>query len=240
MAVKIFIKSNFLIVRNDVKNNSYIRVATNDVTPVRDEYNNFGFFSKIHLRLLGIQMLSQFGFNEGWNPDIENPPSQTVFRFDEILDEAGDPYPSADALDDYLCANLGTETIIVNGLSGYLTYVATDATLTGDGTPGFPLKVVPLIDKYEERFDPFQGIVNGAWHTIGGFPPNRIISIICEATQNSKNMGVRRTGSIINRQVELNAQSTASFSVETDMAGQIEVFTTNIASTNFYVESYLF
>ena len=246
MPAKIEIIGNFLKISEIPSRRQFVGVPIADATYNRDQNDNFVFINRGQvINNYGSGSLNRLGRIESMDYlDIE--PNQTyIYPASQIADSngiliggPGAQWVDADEFEDWLSMNIGgsTQTVILNGL----TAVSTDATLTGDGTPGNPLSVVPLIDKYEERFDPFLGIVNGAWHTIGGFPPNRIISIICEATQNSKNMGVRRTGSIINRQVELNAQSTASFTVETDMAGQIEVFTTNPASTNFYVESYLF
>lgn len=140
MSTRIFIKGNFLIARSDLNNNSFIRVPKSDVIPFRDEFDNFGFFDRNTLaRIEGFQKLTQLGRIEEWNIDNEFPPSQTVFPFSDIVDELGAPYLSADDLDSLLLTNLGA--CATGGGGGGITYVATDATLSGDGTPGFPLHV---------------------------------------------------------------------------------------------------
>jgi len=241
MATRIFIKGNFLIARSDLNNNSFIRVPKSDVIPFRDEFDNFGFFDRNTLaRIEGFQKLTQLGRIEEWNIDNEFPPSQTVFPFSDIVDELGAPYLSADDLDSLLLTNLGA--CATGGGGGGITYVATDATLSGDGTPGFPLSVVPIISAYDERFDPFLAIVGNVWETliVPNTPIHKLITVIAKTSTANVIVGVRMVGSGLNRRIQIDGESATSFNVSTDMFGQIEVYSSNIGSTDFYVTSYLF
>ena len=241
MATKIFIKGNFLIAQSDVNNNSFIRIPKTDVIPLRDEFDNFGFFDRNTLaRIEGFQKLTQLGAMEEWNIDAALPPSQTAFPFSDIVDELGVPYVSADFLDDLLLSNLGACS--TGGGGGGITYVATDTTLTGDGTPGFPLSVVPIISSYDERFDPFLAIVGNVWETliVPNTPIHRIINVVAKTSTANVIVGVRMVGSGLNRRIQIDGESATSFNVSTDMFGQIEVYSSNILATDFYVTSYLF
>jgi len=128
------------------------------------------------------------------------------------------------------------------GGGGGLTYVATDATLNGDGTPGFPLSVVPVLASYEERFDPFIALIASAWHTIivPNTPINELITVVCKTSTANVVIGVRMVGSGLQRRIQIDGESATSFNVRTDALGQIQLFTDNILNTDFYVTSYLF
>jgi len=128
------------------------------------------------------------------------------------------------------------------GGGGGLTYVATDATLDGDGTPGFPLSVVPVLASYEERFDAFLAIVGGVWESVivPNTPINELITVVCKTSTANVVVGVRMVGSGLNRRIQIDGESATSFNVKTDMLGKIEIYTDNIMNTEFFVTSYLF
>ena len=135
-----------------------------------------------------------------------------------------------------------TAIIPTGGGGGGLTYVATDATLVGDGTPGFPLSVVPIISSYDERFDPFLAIVGNVWETliVPNTPIHKIITVVIKTSTANVIVGAREVGSGLQRRIQIDGESATSFNVSTDMFGQIEIYSSNIGSTEFYVTSYLF
>ena len=137
---------------------------------------------------------------------------------------------------------INTAIIPTGGGGGGLTYVATDATLNGDGTPGFPLSVVPIISSYDERFDPFLAIVGNVWETliVPNTPIHKIITVVIKTSTANVIVGVREVGSGLQRRIQIDGESATSFNVSTDMFGQIEIYSSNIGSTEFYVTSYLF
>jgi len=244
MAIKIYITGNFLVAEDSVSRTQFFKVNKKGVHHQRSADDDFSFFQE-GLFPQGseqpqyLQLGAQTAWE--WNTTELEQQSQTTFPFSDIVDGVGVAYPDADTFDQYLNDNLGVDEVVISGGSGFLTYVAHDATLTGDGTPAFPLKVVPLIGNYEERFDPFLPLVGGAWHVISlaGLPSNRLVEILCGPQINNQVVGIREIGSLLNRSVRLDVDSSFTMTVRTNALGQIEIFATSL-SNDFYVTAYLF
>ena len=235
MATKIYISGNFLIAEDPISREPYFKVKVSGVHHLRDGDDNFSFFQDgLVNNVDGQPQALAFGIQKSWSWDTQEltQSGRTGFQFTDIVDGAGLPYADADTLDQYLNENLGA----VCGSA--LTAVATDATLTGDGTFGNPLSVVPSSDFYEERWDSLTSLVGGAWHTINtGASPNSLISIVIDSNINNNTCGIRAVGSGLNRTLVIDKDSTSYWIVKTDASGDIQIFTTN-TNVLVRVESY--
>ena len=246
MAIKIYITGNFLVAEDTDSRTQYFKVNTRGVHHKRSADDDFAFFQEGLFPQVSNEQPQylQLGVQRAWEwntTELENK-SQTSFAFSEIRDKNGEPYFDSDTFDQYLNDNLGkTEVVVTGGGVPYLTYVATDETLTGDGTFDNPLSVVPLIERYEEKFDPFLALINASWHNIivPSAPINRVISVLISVNSPNITAGVRQVGSGFNRYGLIDGDGNITMNVKTNALGQIEVFTSNLASTTFTVLSYI-
>ena len=244
MKIKIYIVGNFLIAEDVSTKVQFFKVNIRGVHHKRSADDDFAFFQEGLFPLVSNEQPQylQLGIQRAWEWDTTEleQQSQTTFAFSEIVDENEDPYFDADTLDQYLNDNLGkTEITLIGG--GFLTYVATDATLTGDGRFGNPLSVVPAPDVYEERFDLFNAVVGGAWHTVivPAVPVNRVITVLINVQSPNITVGVRSVLSALNRYGLIDGDGSVTMDVKTDGLGQIQVYTTSVLSASFAVTSYL-
>jgi hypothetical protein len=149
MATKIYVENNFLIAKNVVSRNIYIKIGSVDAFHLRDSADNFSFFSNVAYQGANGVSFIQLGAMQDWS--FLAPPvpivrtGATVYPFSEIVDKDGLAYASADDLEDYLNENLGVISVIS---PDYLTEVAHDGTLTGLGTDASPLSVVSSASGY--------------------------------------------------------------------------------------------
>lgn len=129
MATVLKISGNFLVIYEDAPYFEYIRNVTAETTFRRDG-DKFIFYYK-------SATVNQQEFNDIYilGNDYRH------FLYSDLIDiTTGLPFISADDLESKLNNSLGL--VAGGGGGGGITYVATDATLTGDGTPAFPLSVV--------------------------------------------------------------------------------------------------
>ena len=139
MAAEFKIQGFYFIVTDTITRDQIIRMPRQSVKHNRTASDDFYFQNNAPvLNQYGQSNLNILGAQEDFPiPTATAPVPQTIFPFAGIIDfRTGLAFASADALDDFLCDNLG---FISNGLQ----QVSTDATLTGDGTPADPLSVVP-------------------------------------------------------------------------------------------------
>ena len=237
MATKIYISGNFIIAEDLASRQPYFKLSVDKTYHLRDQTDTFAFFNNTtSQRVDDVTRIMQMGTMPDWNALVTTPADRTVFEFSEIVDGAGVPYPSANAFDQFLNDNLGIARIDISG-GGFLTYVATDASLTGDGTPSNPLSVVEN-NLYEERWDGLTSLVNGAWHVIPtSANPNSLITIVIDSNINNNSCGIRAVGSGLDRRLVIDKDSTSYWQVLTDANGDIEVYTTSTDALIF-VEAY--
>lgn len=130
MATVLKISGNFLVIYEDTVYKEYIRNVLTETTFKRDENDKFTFFYKEAI-FNSEQFTDVYILGNEWRS----------FLYSDLIDiTTGLPFPDADTLESLLNNNLGIAA--GGGGGGGLTYVATDATLNGDGTPAFPLSVV--------------------------------------------------------------------------------------------------
>lgn len=228
MANNLKIKGNYLIITDDVSNEVYIREIRGELKFTKNDSDEFQF--EFVIAKIEQQQNSSFIVGEVLN----------LFPFADFIDDRTSlPFVSVDELEDFLYENTGFISVDLTGSGGYLTYVATDATLSGDGTALYPLSVVPEVDKYQERFDSLSSLVGGAWHTIPtSAPANSLITIVIDSNINNNSCGVRAVGSGLNRRVTIDRDSTSYWIVKTNIDSDIEIYTTSTDS-QIFVESYL-
>jgi len=80
---------------------------------------------------------------------------------------------------------------------------------------------------YKELAISFEADVNGAWHQIelpSEVLPNSVIMINVICTKKHKHGGVREVNSKLDRRKEINARSSVTFVVKTDIHNKIEVY----------------
>jgi hypothetical protein len=231
------INGNFFIARDITTRNEYFREIASAIKFTRFPNDEFVFFNNNNTTInqYDDQRRNTLGITDIDKINGDPLTFRTNFTYADSVDEFGVPFPSADALDDWLSENLGIEKITLIG-AGYLTYVATDATLTGDGTPSNPLSVVPDADLYEERFDLLAPLVVSAWHSIHTGQPNRLLAISIDSDVNNNLCGVRATGSGLSRFLSIDKDSTSYWMVKADALGDIEVYTMSLG-TEIRIES---
>jgi hypothetical protein len=108
--------------------------------------------------------------------------------------------------------------------------------LTLKNYTGFP----SLQADYVEKFDLIAATSNNAWHVVAaGVGNDKIILISCGVSSGGANrfVGVRAVGSVLDRRLDLEADSTVTMTVKTDGSGDIEMFSENIANSNFRIIS---
>jgi len=138
MAAEFKIQGFYLIVTDTITRDQIIRMPRQSVKHNRTASDDFYFQNNTPVvNQYGQSNLNILGAQEDFPiPTVTAPVPQTIFPFAGIIDfRTGIAFTNADALDDFLCDNLG---FISNGLQA----VSTDATLTGDGTPADVLSVV--------------------------------------------------------------------------------------------------
>jgi len=244
MATKIYKKGNFLIAEDIVTRDQFFRINPNDLGFIRDRFDNFRFVNKAPVvNGYDAQALNVVGNIPSADiATITTPAIRYIYPASEIADSAGiiigqpgSQWADADEFDDWLSSELGG---CCDSGGGGLTSVATDATLTGDGTPGDPLSVASTPDQYEERWDLLNSLIGGAWHTIGTTAnPDRVISVVFDSNVNNNSCGARAVGSSLNRRLVIDKDSTVFFNVMTDATGQIQVYTTN-TNVQIRIEGY--
>lgn len=139
------INGNFFIAKNITTNYEYFRTPLSGAKFTRTPDDKFVFFNNNDTtrNAYDDQKYNRLGIID-FQPDVSDIPEQrTSFDFADSLDSNGVPFASADAMDDWLSQNLGAGEVNVV-ITGFLTSVSTDATLTGDGTVDDPLSVVPI------------------------------------------------------------------------------------------------
>lgn len=227
MATELRINGNFLVIYDNATYTEYIRNIAAETTYQRRDDDKLAFFYKI-----------PSPNNDQFSDEYILGTNYRSFLFSDVIDyDTGLVFPSADAFDDKMAEALGDAA--GTAANGYLTYVATDATLSGDGTVGSPLSVVPDADTYTERWDLLASLIPAAWHTIPtGAPAGSIISIVIDSNINNNNVGIRAVGSGLSRILTIDKDSTAYFLTKVDASGDIEIYTLN-TNVIIYVESYL-
>jgi hypothetical protein len=223
------IRGNFLVVKDFTTNDEFIREPVSSIKFTRTKDDRFYFFNVTPmLNNYGSQQLNQLGVNRIEDVSGAVNESRSFFEFSNSVDENGLPFADADAMDEWLSTNLGA-TIIVNGDgSGYLTYVATDQTLTGDGTLANPLSVLPDADLYEQKWDQLIPTIASAWNRIGTGFPDKLMTISIQSDVNNNQVGVRQAGTSLGRYYTLDRQSCNYWVVKADNLGNIEVYTDSL------------
>jgi hypothetical protein len=234
-AITIEVKGNFFTINNNVTKQDLIRLPAQAVSFVR-QADYFAFYDRATGQLLTPegQYSSTAGNLSEISIDQPAPVFGTAFIYSDLSDNLGAIFASADDLEDYLVNIIGALN-----LSGFLTYVATDSTLTGDGTPANPLSVVPIGDTYQERWDILTPLMPSAWHPIpSGAPANSLLTIAIDSNVNNNTVGVRQIGSSLQRLLTIDKDSTAFFIVRADVSSDIEIYTLD-TDCIVRVESYL-
>ena len=151
MSLIVELKGNFLEIRDSVSRVEGIKYLAADLIPRRDRSDNFTFEKKCGGFLVTEQTNNnRLGVNAPTGISGNQPESIVIYPATDIADpnglKIGDPgaqWADVDDFDNWLNDNLGKKVIEING-AGFLTYVATDSTLNGDGTFANPLSVVPI------------------------------------------------------------------------------------------------
>lgn len=223
------IRGNFIVVKDFTTNEEFIREPVSSIKFTRTKDDNFVFFNVTPMiSNYDSQQLNVLGRNTIEDVSGLINGSRSSFSYADSLDENGVPFVDADSMDQWLSTKLGA-TIIVNGDgSGYLTYVATDSTLTGDGTIANPLSVTPDADLYEQKWDQLIPTIASAWNRIGTGFPDRIMSISIQSDVNNNQVGVRQAGTSLGRYYTLDRQSCNYWIVKADNIGNIEVYTQSL------------
>jgi len=104
-----------------------------------------------------------------------------------------------------------------------------------------PLKLAnftgfPVLN-YSESFTSLALTINSAWHTVTvpGAPANSVIQIVMENNNTpSRFLGCREVGSILDRRLNVETNTSLTMITKTNGAGEIQVYSENRATTEHY------
>ena len=134
MANNLKIEGNYIIITDTIAPFTvFIREVRNQIKFTKNLSDEFQFeFIVPKIENASEETQTSYVIGGEWN----------LFQFADFIDDRTSlPFNSVAELESFLYENTGF-IVLGGGGGGGITYVATDATLSGDGTPAFPLSVV--------------------------------------------------------------------------------------------------